>query len=97
MARCAISIWLFLLATAVSVGQEDGQAEGDTASRAPSVVVHLRLDDQPITPATVRFMRRGLREAADLRAECLVIELDTPGGTRADSLERFRSGSYGFP
>jgi membrane-bound serine protease (ClpP class) len=38
------------------------------------------MDDQAITPATVRFMRRALRQAAENDAECLVIELNTPGG-----------------
>lgn len=38
------------------------------------------LEDEPITSATVRFIHRGLREAAGSGAVCLVIELDTPGG-----------------
>ncbi|SHK88464.1 NfeD family protein [Rhodothermus profundi] len=43
-------------------------------------VYWLVLEDEPITPATVRFIRRGLREAVDQGAACLVIEMDTPGG-----------------
>jgi membrane-bound serine protease (ClpP class) len=43
-------------------------------------VVHIQLDDEAITPAIVRFMKRALREAEHVGAECLVIELDTPGG-----------------
>jgi len=43
-------------------------------------VVHVRLENQPITPVTVRFIRRALREARQSHAECLVIEMDTPGG-----------------
>ena len=80
MAQCAITVWLCLLATTMSAGQEDARSDLDAVSRARPLVVHIQLNDQPITPATVRFMRRGLRAATDLRAECLVIELDTPGG-----------------
>jgi membrane-bound serine protease (ClpP class) len=54
---------------------------------APSTIVHIQLDDQPITPATVRFMQRALREAVELDAECLVIELNTPGGVLQSTQE----------
>ncbi|UCD50646.1 MAG: nodulation protein NfeD [Phycisphaerales bacterium] len=36
--------------------------------------------DKAITPVTVRYFRRVLREAKVTRAQCLVLELDTPGG-----------------
>jgi len=50
-------------------------------AQAPAPVVYrLALEDEPITPATFRFIRRGLREATENRAVCLVIEMDTPGG-----------------
>ncbi|BBM68171.1 NfeD family protein [Rhodothermus marinus] len=44
------------------------------------VVYRLALEDEPITPATFRFIRRGLREATENGAVCLVVEMDTPGG-----------------
>ena len=43
-------------------------------------VVHIQLEDEAITPATVRFMQRALQKAQRVEAVCLVIELDTPGG-----------------
>ncbi len=47
---------------------------------AGGLVLHIQLQDEAITPALVRFMQRAIREAEQVRAECLVIELDTPGG-----------------
>lgn len=46
---------------------------------APRVVV-ARLENEAITPVTVRFLERCLDQAAARDAECLVIVLDTPGG-----------------
>jgi len=43
-------------------------------------VLVVRLENQPITPVTVRFLERALARADTQRAECLVIVLDTPGG-----------------
>jgi membrane-bound serine protease (ClpP class) len=48
------------------------------ASAAPRVLV-LELRDT-IQPASLRYLERGLRRAADDRAALVVIELDTPGG-----------------
>ena len=43
-------------------------------------VLHVRLDNQAITPVTARFISRAIREAESMAASHLVIELDTPGG-----------------
>lgn len=43
-------------------------------------VLVLRIDDEAITPVTEGFIDRVLDEAEAMRAGCLVIELDTPGG-----------------
>ena len=43
-------------------------------------VVRVRLSNEPITPVTAHFIRRALEEAEQQEAQCLVIELDTPGG-----------------
>lgn len=51
---------------------------GPAASAAPRVLV-LDLGDT-IQPASLRYVERGLRQAAEERAALVVIELDTPGG-----------------
>jgi len=84
MARRFVSLCVALLVSATGVGQ--GQSRGDIPSGQASVV-HVRLDDQSITPATVRFMQRALRQAANSDAECLVIELNTPGGLSQSTQE----------
>ncbi len=43
-------------------------------------VLTATLDDEAITPGTVRYLLRVMREADEQQAECLVIVLDTPGG-----------------
>ena len=89
MARRFVSLCVALLVSATGVGQ--GQSRGVIPSGQASVV-HVRLDDQSITPATVRFMQRALRQAANSDAECLVIELNTPGGL-LQSTQEFVTGS----
>jgi membrane-bound serine protease (ClpP class) len=79
-------LFCLLFATAAVIGQKQADA-ADQATAPPSLVVHLRLDDQAITPATVRFMRRGIRNAAELKAECIVIEINTPGGVLQSTQE----------
>jgi len=34
----------------------------------------------PIDPATAGYIRRGIKEATQEKAECIVLQLDTPGG-----------------
>ncbi len=47
-------------------------------ARAGSVArIHI---DGPIGPATADYVRRGIHEATAQQAQCLIIELDTPGG-----------------
>ena len=53
---------------------------GDAKSWGAPVVIHVRLSDEPITPVTLRFIERALREAQAADAQALVIELDTPAG-----------------
>ena len=45
-----------------------------------SRVVVIQIEDQAITPVTEGFIDRIIREAEEEKADCLVIELDTPGG-----------------
>src|SRR5262249_33144503 len=43
-------------------------------------VYWITLDNQVIDPVVARFIDRSLRQAGSARAQCLVIQLDTPGG-----------------
>ncbi len=53
-------------------------ASGRAASSAPVVVVlHLRDTIQPISEG---YLERGIKRAASLHAQALLVELDTPGG-----------------
>src|ERR1019366_5578873 len=45
----------------------------------PRVLVVL-LDDQIIHPVTVRFVTRALKQAAERGDQCVILQLDTPGG-----------------
>jgi membrane-bound serine protease (ClpP class) len=47
---------------------------------APSFVVLVRFKG-PITPVVLSYMRRGIELAEDEKATCLIIQLDTPGGS----------------
>ena len=58
-----------------------GPVEPAANAEAPAVVFLVRLEDEAITPVTERFLRRALREAAQGGAQCLVLQLDTPGDT----------------
>ncbi len=64
-------------------------AQGSQAPRANApapvpenrpLVLTAALEDQAITPGSVRYLRRVIDLAEDRQAECLVIVLDTPGG-----------------
>jgi len=50
----------------------------------------------PIGPATASYLARALREAAARKAQCLVIELDTPGGL-LDSTKEIIQSLLGSP
>jgi len=60
-------------------GAQDASTRSAGLHRSP-VAVHVCVENQAITPVTSRFIRRGLRESLQVRAECVVIELNTPGG-----------------
>ena len=51
-----------------------------------AVVLRIQIQDEAITPMTARFIERALRQAEQTQveypagAQCLIIELDTPGG-----------------
>ncbi|MBW3595822.1 MAG: nodulation protein NfeD [Planctomycetes bacterium] len=71
-----------VLAIALVFGACTGARAQDDAPARDSrpVVLTVALEDEAITPATVRFLDRAISQAEDQRAECLVVILDTPGG-----------------
>ncbi len=73
------TILMLCLAAILGFLQETPQADS-LRGEAAGLVLHARLDNEPITPVTERYLERVLREAASAQAACLVIELDTPGG-----------------
>lgn len=55
-------------------------APGAAAQPAEGGEVYLLTVDGTITPLTAEYLKRGLREGADARAEAVVVRLNTPGG-----------------
>jgi membrane-bound serine protease (ClpP class) len=49
------------------------------AATTPGVVVKLTIHDT-IQPITADYLQRGLREAADLHAQAVIVSMGTPGG-----------------
>lgn len=81
------------LATAAIVAAllvSDGDNSAAPERPAPRPVLKIQFKDEPITPVTLRFVRRALREAEDSVSQCLVIELDTPGGLLQSTREMVR-------
>lgn len=73
---------VLLAAASLAVGLAIGPAGAtldEPAPAAPPLVVVLRLKGS-IQPASLRYLRRGLAEAARRGAEITLLELDTPGG-----------------
>src|ERR1019366_4465548 len=50
------------------------------AQEPPPRVIVVALDDQLIQPVTQRYLSRAIQQAAERGAECVIIQLDTPGG-----------------
>lgn len=65
----------YLVALALAVAAGSGPASGGPAGRVCVAQVQ-----GTIGPATASYLARALGEAAGQQAQCLVIELDTPGG-----------------
>lgn len=70
---------LFQAANATSLASSGPQvAQADTASTSRSV--HVIRINGPINPVAAEYIVDSIEEATDAEAECLIIELDTPGG-----------------
>lgn len=60
------------------------------------VVVRICLENEAITPVVARFLERAIREAEQLHAQCIVVELSTPGGY-LDATERIVTTIFDSP
>jgi membrane-bound serine protease (ClpP class) len=67
-----------------------------SAFAAPDRTVELISINGAIGPATADFVSRATRTAGEARAECLVIQLDTPGGL-LDSTKQIVQAFYASP
>lgn len=67
-----------LLSILFFAGSAQIQPDSTAVSSAGSVAL-IRVDGA-ISPTTTNYIRRGIKEAREMGAEALIIELDTPGG-----------------
>lgn len=73
--KCGIAVALMICVAGTCAAAPAGE---DPGSRHH--VLRIQIQDEAITPVTARFIQRGLQEAEQTGSECLVVELDTPGG-----------------
>jgi membrane-bound serine protease (ClpP class) len=76
MKRLAGSGWLTIAGAMVALA---GCATPAVARAQTNRVVVLRLDDT-IQPISADYLKRGIDRAAELHAQAVVVEMDTPGG-----------------
>ncbi|MCW9705633.1 nodulation protein NfeD [Aliifodinibius sp. 1BSP15-2V2] len=76
MKRLAIVISFLLLMAEPGLTQPDSTSMG-LADSSSVAMISVR---GTISPTTTNYINRGIREANELGAECLIIQLDTPGG-----------------
>ncbi len=55
-------------------------AADDTPVQRSPLVIQLQIKDQAINQVTARYIKRGIRQAEEEQAECVILMLDTPGG-----------------
>lgn len=84
----AVTICVIALNAAV-IGQCEEPARA-------SVVLQIQLENEAITPVVAQFIDRAIREADDQRAQCLIVELSTPGGY-IDATERIVKTIFDSP
>lgn len=76
MKRVIVISFLFLLAASGSVAQDTTGSAGVDGN--PTVTM-ISIDGS-ISPTTTNYINRGINTAREQEAECLIIQLDTPGG-----------------
>jgi membrane-bound serine protease (ClpP class) len=72
-------VTVLVVSLLVSLAHGVARAEAISSPSQPLVLL-ARLNDEPITPGTARYLERAIRQAEEQQAECLVVVLDTPGG-----------------
>ncbi|MDZ7772765.1 MAG: nodulation protein NfeD [Balneolaceae bacterium] len=70
---------LALLGAAWFASPAAAQPDSTAADRGEPLVTVIRVDGT-ISPTAVNYITRGISEARQAGAQCLVVELDTPGG-----------------
>ena len=79
--RASCMAWLAaVLAAGLTAAGRPAAAEGDAVGAAPARMAISVAIDGAIGPASVRYVHEALEEAADRRAEVVILRLDTPGG-----------------
>ncbi len=73
--RILIAIACFLLSS-TGYAQPDSSAQSDSPSNSITMIAI----DGSISPTTTNYVKRGIKVAKERRSECLIIQLDTPGG-----------------
>jgi membrane-bound serine protease (ClpP class) len=76
---CWFGMLLGVLLGGVVVERREAVASEGVATR-DSLVVVAQLQGEAITPVTVRHLERVLAQAERARAQCMILQLDTPGG-----------------
>lgn len=91
-----------LLQSAVFLGMFLGPFVGvcqhmeEETAEAPAPVLLIQVHNQPITPVLTRYVGRALDEADTGGIQCIIIELDTPGGL-IDSTRKMVKDILGSP
>lgn len=71
---------LMMISILLVAGFSQSAPDTTQSKGSPSATVALIRVDGAISPTTTNYINRGIREAKAMNAECLVVELDTPGG-----------------
>jgi membrane-bound serine protease (ClpP class) len=71
---------LVLILSILMIGQpaQDTSAIDDSTTAEHTVAVITV--EGTISPTTTNYIRRGIKEANEMGAQCLIVEMDTPGG-----------------
>jgi membrane-bound serine protease (ClpP class) len=79
-----ILLFLFLCQTGSAQKQiinSIPQKDSSTTTNSPSNYIYqIKIDDKIINPITYEYVHKAIQQAEEAQAQCLIIELDTPGG-----------------
>ena len=84
--RLSVAAPRLLLTAVASVGL--GLVFASAGSPASvSTVIRVTLSDDIINPVVARYIARGIDRATDSKAQCLLLQMDTPGGLMSSTKE----------